>query len=78
MPCARELTYCSEDRNTQPECVSFIKGFKVSKARDTYPEHSFDDENRLCKFKDIYSIHQTFQMHAVIGKCEAVQVYIFM
>ena len=74
----RELTYCSEDWNTQPERVYSFQGFNISKACDKDPEQSFDDENTLYKFPDVYSIHQTFQVRAVIGKCEAVQVYIVM
>ena len=78
MPCSRERAYCSENWNAQPQCIDSIKAFDISKACDICPEPSFEDESRLCKFEDVYSIHQAFQVRAVIGKCEKVQVCIFM
>ena len=55
-----------------------MQGFNLSKACNKYSELISYDENRLCKFEDVYSIHQTFQVRAVIRKCEIVQVCIFM
>ena len=77
MPCARELTYCSEDWNAEPQRV-YNNVFNMSKAGNKYLEPNLDDQNGLYKFEDVYSIHQTFQIRAVIGKCEIVQVCIFM
>jgi hypothetical protein len=78
MPRARELTYCSEDWNAEPQRAYSNQGLNVSKACNVYLEPSFDYENGLYKFEDVYSIDQTFQVCAVIGKCEIVQVLIFM
>ena len=78
IPCARELTYCGEDWNAEPQRVYSHQGFNVSKACNKYPELILDYENRLYKFQEAYSIHQTFQVRAVIRKCEIVQVCIFM
>ena len=74
--CSRELAYCSEDWNGQPIWMYSINAFNISKVCDICPESIFNDEDRLYKFEDVYSIDQTFQVRAVIGKCKAVQVYI--
>ena len=76
MPCSRERAYCSENWNAQPQCIDSIKAFDISKACDICPVPRFDDENGLCKFEAVYSIHQTLLVRAIIGKCDVVQVYI--
>ena len=78
IPCKRELTYCSEDWNAKPQRAYSNQGFNVSKACNKYLEPNLDDENGLYKFQNVYSVDQTFQVHAVIGKGKIVQVYIFM
>ena len=72
MPYSRELTYCSEDWNTQPCRPHLINGFKISKTSNEYLEDIFDEESRLYKFEDVYSIDETFHVHPVIRKCEVV------
>ena len=56
MPYARELTYCCEDWNGEPQRVYSNQGLNLSKACNKYPEPNLDDENGLCKFEGLYSI----------------------
>ena len=72
MPYARELTYRSEDWNTQPCRPHLINGYNISKTSNKYPEAILDDENWLYEFEDVYSIDQTFYVRPIVGKSEVV------
>ena len=72
----RELTDGREDRNAQPQSIYSIEDFNDSKVNNKYPEPSFDDENRLYKLEEVYSIDQRFQVYMILGKCKIVQIYV--
>jgi len=63
-----------KDWNAKPQHLYTIKDFNVPKTSNECPEPSLDDENRLYKFDEVYSVDQTFHIQPVLRKCKIVKI----